>query len=193
LKSSEIYFQKNHKHFIHASYFLRLRIEATASLVGYRAELGKITRDIDRLIDAITDGVAVARVKDRIAALDARKTELQELIATTDEPPALLHPKMAEHYRSEVARLHEALTDKNHGHEAAQIIRSLVEKIVLHPAPEGSQAAMTIDLHGDLAGILSLSAQTKKPPRKGGDFTESTKLVAGAHIGRDRHSLMVAI
>jgi site-specific DNA recombinase len=193
LKSSEIYFQKNHKHFIHASYFLRLRIEATASLVGYRAELGKITRDIDRLIDAITDGVAVARVKDRIAALDARKTELQELIATTDEPPALLHPKMAEHYRSEVARLHEALTDKNHRHEAAQIIRSLVEKIVLHPAPEGSQAAMTIDLHGDLAGILSLSAQTKKPPRKGGDFTESTKLVAGAHIGRDRHSLMVAI
>ena len=91
-----------------------LRIEATASLAGYKAELGKVIKDIDRLIDAITDGVAVARVKDRIAALDARKTELQELIATTDEPPALLHPKMAEHYRREVARLHEALTDENH-------------------------------------------------------------------------------
>ena len=86
---------------------------------------------------------------------------------------------MAEHYRGEVARLHEALADEKHRHEAAEIIRSLVEKIVLNPAPEGADAALTIDLHGDLAGILSLSAQTKKPPRKGGDFTESNKLVAG--------------
>ena len=156
-----------------------LRIEATASLAGYKAELGKVTREIDRLIDAITGGVAVTQVKDRIAALDARKTELEALIATTDEPPALLHPKMAEHYRSEVARLHEALTDEKHRHEAAEIVRSLIEKIVLNPLPEGSEAAMTIDLHGDLAGILSLSAQMKKPPRKGGDFKESTKLVAG--------------
>ena len=156
-----------------------LRIEATASLAGYKAELGKVTREIDRLIDAITGGVAVTQVKDRIAALDARKTELEALIATTDEPPALLHPKMAEHYRSEVARLHEALTDEKHRHEAAEIVRSLIEKIVLNPLPEGSEAAMTIDLHGDLAGILSLSAQMKKPPRKGGDFKEFTKLVAG--------------
>lgn len=86
---------------------------------------------------------------------------------------------MAQHYRSEVARLHEALSDEKHRHEAAEIIRSLVEKIVLNPAPEGADAALTIDLHGDLAGILCLSAQTKKPPRNGGDYEESTKLVAG--------------
>ena len=157
----------------------RLRIEATASLAGYRAELGKITRDVDRLIDAITDGVPVVQVKDKMLALDARKTELERLIKETDEPPALLHPNMAAHYRNEVARLHEALADENHRHEAAEIIRGLVDKIVLHPLDEGADATMAIDLHGDLAGILSLSAQTKKPPQKGGDFTESTKVVAG--------------
>ena len=67
-----------------------------------------------------------------------------------------------------------------------EIIRSLVDRIVLSPMPEGSDTTMAIDLHGDLAGILSLSAQTKKPPKKGGDFDEFTKLVAGAGFGLGR-------
>jgi site-specific DNA recombinase len=37
-----------------------LRIEASSSLTAYKAELAKATREIDRLINAITDGVAVA-------------------------------------------------------------------------------------------------------------------------------------
>ena len=157
----------------------KLRIDATSSLAGYKAELSKVTKDIDRLIDAITGGAAVSQVKDKMLALDARKAELARLIDETDEPPALLHPNMASHYRKEVARLHEALSDEDHRHEAAEIIRALVDKIVLHPQPESAETTMAIDLHGDLAGILSLAAQTKKPPQKGGDFEESTKLVAG--------------
>ena len=39
-----------------------LRIDATASLAGYKAELAKATKDIERLIDAITDGAAVAQL-----------------------------------------------------------------------------------------------------------------------------------
>ena len=157
----------------------KLRIDATASLAGYKAELTKVTKDIDRLIDAITDGVAVDQVKGKMLALDARKSELERLVRETDEPPALLHPNMAEHYRKEVERLHAALSGEKR-HETVEALRGLVDKIVLHPLPDGADATMAIDLHGDLAGILSLSAQTKKPPRMGGDFQESTKLVAGA-------------
>ena len=51
----------------------KLRIDATASLAGYQAELGKVKKDIDRLIDAITGGVSVNQVKDKMLALDARK------------------------------------------------------------------------------------------------------------------------
>ncbi|MFD0986227.1 recombinase family protein [Methyloligella solikamskensis] len=158
----------------------KLRIEATSQLAGYQAELSKVTRNTDRLIDAITDGVPASQVKERMLNLERRKAELQRLIDETEEPPALLHPNMAEHYRKEVDRLHDALADEDHRHEAVAIIRDLVDKIVLHPQPEGSKTTMAIDLHGDLAGILSLAAETKKPPRKGGDFRESTKLVAGA-------------
>ena len=113
-------------------------------------------------------------------ALDARKGELERLVKETDEPQALLHPNMAGHYRKEVARMHEALADDNHRHEAAEIVRGLVDKIVLNPLLEDADTTMTIDLHGDLAGILNLAAQTKKPPHKGGEFQASTKLVAGA-------------
>ena len=157
-----------------------LRIEASSSLTAYKAELAKVTREIDRLINAITDGVAVSQVKDKMLALDLRKGELELLIKQTDEPPALLHPNMAIHYRNEIARLHQVLNDDQHRQEAAEIIRTLVEKIVLQPVTEDAQNSMSIELHGDLAGILSLSAQTQKPPQKGGDFEESTKLVAGA-------------
>ena len=80
-----------------------------------------------------------------------RKAELARLIAETDEPPALLHPNMAGHYHKEVARLHEALNDPEHRYEAAEIIRGLVDRIVLSPLPEGSDTTMSIDLHGNLA------------------------------------------
>jgi site-specific DNA recombinase len=157
-----------------------LRIEASSALTIQKAELEKVTREIDRLISAITDGVAVAQVKDKMLDLDRRKTELQSQIDAADEPPSLLHPNMADHYRKEIAHLHQLLNDDRHRHEAAEIIRTLVDKIVLKPGTDDAHNAMCIELHGDLAGILSLSEQTKKPPRKGGDFKESTKLVAGA-------------
>ena len=158
----------------------KLRAEATASLAGYKAELAKVTREMGRLVDAIAEGAGVSLVKDRMLALETHKLDLERLVRETDEPPPPLHPNMAVHYRRQVARLQEALTGEAHRHEAAEVMRTLVDKIVLHPLPEGSEATMSIELHGDLAGILSLSAQTKSPPKTGGDFNESTKVVAGA-------------
>ncbi|WP_245259139.1 recombinase family protein [Salinarimonas rosea] len=131
-----------------------LRIEATSALAGYRAQLAKVTRDIDRLITAILDGVGGAQVKDRITSLEARKEELELLLDAQDEPVALLHPNMALHYRREVARLHAALADEEHRLEAVEIIRSLVDRIVLTPASEGKRKSVAVDLQGHLAGIL---------------------------------------
>jgi hypothetical protein len=60
-------------------------------------------------------------------------------------------------------------------------IRQLVDKVVLTPAAdaEGSKR-LTIDLHGHLAGILSLATKAKRPLGESGFFVESIKLVAGA-------------
>ncbi len=87
---------------------------------------------------------------------------------------------MATVYREKMAQLTIALTDESRRTETVEMIRSLVDKIVLSPAEDGGKKSLAIDLHGHLAGILSLSAQTKKPLKESDFSVESTKVVAGA-------------
>jgi len=84
-----------------------LRMGRNAASQGYRSELDKVTRDLDRLVQAILDGVPGSRVKDRMAELEARKAELEALLAEAIEEPVLLHPNLAQLYRQQVARLVE--------------------------------------------------------------------------------------
>ncbi|MFP3747902.1 hypothetical protein SB816_33090, partial [Achromobacter sp. SIMBA_011] len=70
----------------------------------------------------------------------------------------------------------EALQDEEEEKrvEAADILRSLVDQIVLTPVDD----KMAIDVQGDLAGILTIAAQTKNPA--GGRGGSQVKMVAGA-------------
>jgi site-specific DNA recombinase len=156
-----------------------LRIQHNASLVGAKAELKKIDRETNKLIDAICDGVPAINVKDRMWELENRKTVLEQQVASTEEEPVLIHPAMAKVYRDQVSQLCEALNEDNRRAEAVDLIRSLVDKIVLTPAEIGGKKTLEIDLHGHLAGILSLGAQTKKPLTESDFSVESIKLVAG--------------
>ena len=72
---------------------------------------------------------------------------------------------MAQLYRSRVQDLYDALQceDEEKRTEAADILRTLVEDIVLTPV----DGKMEIDVRGDLAGILTLTVQTPKAPRGG--------------------------
>jgi len=67
---------------------------------------------------------------------------------------------MAQRYRQEVGRLREAFNHPEHRTEAATLLRSLVDKVVL--TPNGSKKPLTIDLHGDLAGILTIATGRQK-------------------------------
>ncbi|MCR9195862.1 MAG: hypothetical protein NXH88_14085, partial [Hyphomonas sp.] len=55
--------------------------------------------------------------------LEARKGELEVLIADAHEEPVLIHPSMATVYRNRVAQLTEALTDEGRRAEAVDLIR----------------------------------------------------------------------
>jgi len=171
----------------------RQRMQASAGLDAERKELARVTRDLDRAIQAILDGVPGAQLKDRIGALEARKTELTERLADAREPPPLLHPNMAEMYRRKVTELAAALGRPESRLEAAELLRTLVERIVL--TPEAGTLAIT--LRGDLAGILALAEhKTKKPGSNKGTglvLLAQESLVAGARNHRGRHSLMTAV
>ena len=74
-------------------------------------------------------------------------------------------------------RLASALNDDENRIEAAEIIRSLIDRILLTPNHEGK---LDIDLYGDLAGILTVAANKEKPLQKSDPSVVQVKMVAGA-------------
>ncbi len=112
------------------------------------------------------------------------EAELEAFLATADESPTLLHPNMAWQYRTSVQNLYDALQGEDEGHRvaAAEVIRSLVDKIVLTPV----DGEIEIDVKGDLAGILVLSSQTQDPATKMG--SSQVKLVAGGRLHHNLHT-----
>ncbi len=76
-------------------------------------------------------------------------------------------------------RLLPALNQPDAQAEAAEIVRSLIDAIVLTP----DNGKLRIDLHGELAGILALAADGKKPDRVRSGL-EQIKMVAGTRNQR---------
>jgi site-specific DNA recombinase len=153
-----------------------LRSEKNATLIAAKAECDKLAREKDNLIRAIKDGVPASEVKDDLARIATRREVLEALIDGTDEQPVLLHPNMAQHYRHQVARLADILSDEQNRAEAADLIRALVDRIELTPNAENK---LDIDLFGDLAGILSLATNANRPLEESDPSVVQVKLVAG--------------
>ena len=133
----------------------RVRMTHNASLNSYRTEFERLERERSKLVQSILDGVPGSVLKDDATRIEKRKRELESLLANTKEAPPLFHPNMAKRYHEEVQRLIESLNEEDHRAEAAELIRSLVEKVVLTPTAD--RTALVVDLHGDLAGILTMA------------------------------------
>jgi site-specific DNA recombinase len=111
------------------------------------------------------------------AALEQRQDQLKiELAAAPEAEPTRLHPNLAEIYRSKVAALHEALADEASRDEAFELIRSLIDKVVVTP----TEGDLHIDLHGELAGILSLCRERRRNGPLDAETVAQIKVVAGA-------------
>ena len=134
----------------------KLRMEHNAEMEARKREHARTKAKLSQMVDAIADGAPVAPIKDKMHALENRRIELEALMADFVEAPPLLHPSMAQRYREQVGALIETLNGDEHRAEAAELIRSLVEKVVL--TPDESENRLVADLYGDLAGILAVSA-----------------------------------
>lgn len=153
-----------------------LRMEGRAAIDAAASEVKRIDRELDRLVDVILKGGAADRINKTMVELETRKKELEAVLANADEPPPLLHPEMAGFYRMQVEKLHSSLQDEIEGKrlEATEVLRSLVDEIILTPSDD----EMLIDVRGDLAGILAVSLKRKKPATGAGQ--SQFQLVAGA-------------
>ncbi len=157
-------------------YLNELRMEKNAGLHAARAELEKLAREKTKLIQAIKDGVPGGEVKDDFIRVAARREELEALLDGTAEEPVLLHPNMAGYYRQQVTALAQALNADENRAEAADLIRSLVDRITLTP---NAQNKLDIDLYGDLAGILTMAANANGPLEASDPSVQQVKMVAG--------------
>ncbi len=119
-----------------------------------RRDLAAVERRIAGILTAIEDGNYNPTLTARLTELEARKTTLEaDLAAAAGPPPVVrLHPNLPAVYRDNVARLEQALDTDGTRAEAAEIIRGLIDRIVLTPTDDGLAA----ELHGDLAEILAL-------------------------------------
>jgi site-specific DNA recombinase len=153
----------------------RLRMEERAGLSGAKRDLERVKRDIKKVIDAIKNGFAGADLKAEWDALQERKTALQAKLDGTEKAPPLLHPSMADLYRAKVESLASALQREDTRLEASEMLRGLIDSIVLVP----DDGQLRIELRGNLAAMLTAAQQTKRSPETG-DLLVPVQMVAGA-------------
>ena len=162
----------------------RLNRERRSSGDAWKAELMKIEKQIRGIIEAIKAGMFHDSMKAEMDTLEARKTELNTLLADAPEDTPDILPSASAIYAKKVSALTKALNRKEERQEAAETLRGLIEKISLTPGPERGEIYAT--LHGELGTILNWTerqaigkaAKTKNPAANATGL--SLSVVAGA-------------
>ena len=143
----------------------RLAAEQAQGRAEDEGRLEAVRRKIASMIRAIEDGLYQPSMKARMAELEAEKAALEERLAAAPELPKVrLHPNLAGMYREKVAALEQALADPEIKAEAAEIVRSQIERITLTPNDEGGLAVAAVRRPGaDPAALRGGRAQKRTP------------------------------
>ncbi|WP_159587130.1 recombinase family protein [Chelativorans xinjiangense] len=140
----------------------RLAAEADANRIRLERRLGELTREIDRLVDAIAKGLGDP------AVLGPRSTALHEerkgIEAELDKVPpptevVALHPAMLARYEQQLTRLQEALSQgiRAGDTESAEAMRDLVETVTVFRDPS-RKGGIEIEISGRLTALLGEKA-----------------------------------
>ena len=151
------------------------RSAASAAKAGMLSDIERIDRQIKRLIDAILDGADAKPINAKLKELEAEKARQENALNAAPEDKPLLHPNLASIYRARIENLETALRDPHHDREAFDVVRGLVEEVRITPA--GGE--ITIELRGELAGILAVAETAQKGPSSHQEKALQIKMVAG--------------
>jgi site-specific DNA recombinase len=148
-------------------------------------ELAEVSRKLNGLIDAIAEGLRAPGLQKRLEELELRRTELEQEIGSASTPPVRLHPNLALTYRRKVERLEHALNDPEIRDEAIQVLRGLLESVVVTP----SETGFDVEIVGEIAQMIELGMveRKKKGPILNERTARSVKVVAGARNQRYLH------
>ncbi|SEJ74548.1 Site-specific DNA recombinase [Sphingobium sp. AP50] len=169
----------------------RLRASAGNSITAAKAEIKKIDRDLDMLLNVILRGGAAEKINAKMISLEARKKELEQELLQSEAPAPMLHPNMALHYHRQIEALHVAISgmDEASRLQARDILHSMLSAIYI--SPDGEQHT-TVDIRGDLAGIIAICRQQKGRPKaavNGAIAYFDAEFASSNHIASDKCSL----
>jgi hypothetical protein len=93
---------------------------------------------IDALVSAIAEGMKSTSVAAKLALLEAERETHAVQVSWDPEPPVRMHPNLAGLYRKKIESLREALADEETRAEALDILRTLIEAVLIHPIESGN-------------------------------------------------------
>lgn len=117
------------------------------------AELLQLDRRIDGLYDAIADGLRTSGLKERLEGMEARRSEIQRILASPAPSPVRLHPNLADAYRRKVSALSETLANPSIRPKAVDTIRGLITSVTVRV--DGDETVLELD--GAITAILELA------------------------------------
>lgn len=120
--------------------------------------LGQADAKVKRLVDAIAAGAGeFAEIKDALAAARADRDEAAAELADLDAGPViLLHPRIADDYRKQIAELSRALEEgENARLTAVPNLRALIDSVRVYPALIGR--GTSIEVVGRLANVIAIA------------------------------------
>jgi site-specific DNA recombinase len=149
----------------------RLRKEGDGANRRILKELQQVERGIKRCLDFITGGDGEpGSVRDELQRLESRKREIEaDLKAQPGRGEITIHPNLPELYRRKVAALQEMLQDEMARPAVVEIVRSLIDRIEIHPGQRRGQCEIL--LVGALAQILAFAQQKSTAASSGNGGT----------------------
>jgi len=165
----------------------RSNAEREQQFVADRQQLESVRRKIAGIVSAIEDGNNSRALGHRLTDLEKQQELLEARLSEAPPSPVRLHPRLAEVYAEKVQQLEKALNDPAIRTEAANVLRSLIDRIELRPSGEAESIAAA--LYGDLAQILALcdGSRPKQKLPKAGASGSQLSVVAGARNQRCLH------
>ena len=121
-------------------------------------ELNQVSKEIDSIIRTIMDGLYTPSMKQTLPPLEERKAELSREIKELEEDNVItVKLNMANLYKKQIDSLLSRLNiDDRVKLEATNVLRSLVEEIIVNPSSE--KGKYTLELKGDLATLLNFAS-----------------------------------
>jgi hypothetical protein len=121
-------------------------------------DLLKVETGIKRCVDLLLHSdTPMDSIRNTLEELEVQKRGLtRELSLQTEEDKIVLHANIGELYARKIVDLKSLLQSDTTKHQATEIIRSLIEKIVV--SPTGQRGKSDVVLHGALASILAYAS-----------------------------------